>query len=197
MENGLESLSRSWDSVGRRLAGANRSLLALDADEEEEPLHRSATAADGTTQHGQGLTRSKLVHGYRPFLSGRPRSAKILCLTSMLSCIKFYGDGVGSDVISVDLPKIEGIGGNRPLRVGEIRRNPATIALAKFLSTSSRVRTGCRAPKPVGPKSGLPLLTIPHFLDSTVANSAGNVKNTQPLRWIAFHRLPTAETEFG
>ena len=142
MENGLESLSRSWDSVGRRLAGANRSLLALDADEEEEPLHRSATAADGTTQHGQGLTRSKLVHGYRPFLSGRPRSAKILCLTSMLSCIKFYGDGVGSDVISVDLPKIEGIGGNRPLRVGEIRRNPATIAMTKFLPTSSRVRSG-------------------------------------------------------
>ena len=30
--------------------------------------------------------------------------------------------------------KIEGIEGNRPLRVGEIRRNPATIALAKFFS---------------------------------------------------------------
>ena len=37
---------------------------------------------------------------------------------------------------------MEGIEGKRPLRVGKIRRNPATIALAKFLPTSSRVRTG-------------------------------------------------------
>ena len=36
------------------------------------------------------------------------------------------------DTLSADSPKIEGIEGNRPLRVGEIRRNPATIALAKF-----------------------------------------------------------------
>ena len=38
--------------------------------------------------------------------------------------------------------KIERIEGNRPLRVGKIRRNPARIALAKFFPTSSRVRTG-------------------------------------------------------
>ena len=38
--------------------------------------------------------------------------------------------------------KIERIEGNRPLRVGKIPRNRATIALAKCLSTSSRVRTG-------------------------------------------------------
>ena len=47
-----------------------------------------------------------------------------------------------------------------------IRRIQATIALAKFLSTSSRVRTGragCRAADRVGPKSGLPLFTIPHW----------------------------------
>ena len=36
---------------------------------------------------------------------------------------------------------IERIEGNRPLRVGKIRRNRATIALAKFLSTLSRVPT--------------------------------------------------------
>ena len=37
---------------------------------------------------------------------------------------------------------IEGIVGNRTLRVGEIRLSPATIALAKFSSTSSQVRSG-------------------------------------------------------
>ena len=38
------------------------------------------------------------------------------------------------DAISVDSPKIEGIEGNRHPRDGEIRRNPATIALAKFIA---------------------------------------------------------------
>jgi len=60
----------------------------------------------------------------------------------MLNYIEFYGDGFGRDVTSAGSPKIEGIEGNGPLRVGEIRRNPATIPLAKFLSTSSRVQTG-------------------------------------------------------
>ena len=46
------------------------------------------------------------------------------------------------DVLSYDSPKIKGIKGNRPLKVGRIRWNPATIALAKFFLTSSRVRTG-------------------------------------------------------
>ena len=39
----------------------------------------------------------------------------------MPSCIEFYGDAFGRDVISADSPKIEGIEGNRPLRVGESR----------------------------------------------------------------------------
>ena len=61
----------------------------------------------------------------------------------MLNYIEFYDDGFGRDVISADSPKIKGIEGNGPLRGGEIRQNPATIALAKFfLSRSSRVRTG-------------------------------------------------------
>ena len=48
----------------------------------------------------------------------------------------------GRDVISADSPeKMERIEGNRPLRVGKIRRNPARIALAKFFPTSSRVPT--------------------------------------------------------
>ena len=50
----------------------------------------------------------------------------------MLNYIEFYGDGFGRDVISADSPEIEGIEGNWPLRVGEIRQNPATIVLAKF-----------------------------------------------------------------
>ena len=37
---------------------------------------------------------------------------------------------------------IERIEGNRPLRVGKIRRNRATIALTKFFPTSSRVPAG-------------------------------------------------------
>ena len=46
------------------------------------------------------------------------------------------------DAHSSDSPKNEGIKGNRALRVEKIRRNRATIALAKFLSTLSRVRSG-------------------------------------------------------
>ena len=60
----------------------------------------------------------------------------------MLSSIKFYVDGLGRDALSSVSPKIEGIEGYLPLRVGEVRRNPATIALAKFFPTSSRVRSG-------------------------------------------------------
>ena len=52
----------------------------------------------------------------------------------MLSYIKFYADGFGRDVISADSPKIKGIEGNRPLQAEEIRRNPATIALVKYLA---------------------------------------------------------------
>ena len=85
----------------------------------------------------------------------------------MLNYIEFYGDGFGRDVTSAGSPKIEGIEGNGPLRVGEIRRNPATIPLAKFLSTSSRVRLGssglsCSDDR-VGPKNGRPLFTKAHF----------------------------------
>ena len=50
----------------------------------------------------------------------------------MLNYIEFYGDALGRDVVSADSPKIEGIEGNGPLTVGEIRRNPATIASAKL-----------------------------------------------------------------
>ena len=58
----------------------------------------------------------------------------------MLNYIKFYADPC-RDALFLDCwLKIEGIEGNGPQRVGEIRRNPATIALAKFFSTSSWVR---------------------------------------------------------
>ncbi len=40
----------------------------------------------------------------------------------MVNSIEFYGDGFGRDVISADSPKIEGIEGNRLLRVVEMRR---------------------------------------------------------------------------
>ena len=43
------------------------------------------------------------------------------------------------DALSSDSPRIEGIEGNRPLWVGGIRRNPASIALVKFFPTSSRL----------------------------------------------------------
>ena len=84
----------------------------------------------------------------------------------MLNYIEFYGDGFGRDVTSAGSPKIEGIEGNGPLRVGEIRRNPATIPLAKFCLRHrgfKRVRASCRAADRVGPKSDLPLFTIPYF----------------------------------
>ena len=52
--------------------------------------------------------------------------------------------------------KIEGIEGNPPLRVGKIRRAPATIALAKFFCLRHRgldgVSTGCRASDRIVPK---------------------------------------------
>ena len=38
----------------------------------------------------------------------------------MLSYVKFYANGFGRNVISVDSPKIEGIEVNGPLRLGEI-----------------------------------------------------------------------------
>ena len=83
--------------------------------------------------------------------------------TSLFNYIQFYGDGFGRDVIAADSPKIEGIEGNRPLRAKEIRRNPATIALVKFFVY---VIAGSNGFERVGPKSGLPLFTIPHFLDN-------------------------------
>ncbi len=43
----------------------------------------------------------------------------------MISCL---------DALSPDSPKIEEIEGNRVLRVEELRRNPATIALANFFA---------------------------------------------------------------
>ena len=52
VEHGLETLSRGWDSVGRRLAGTTLSLPALDVDDEAQPLHKwkaTAAAAVGTT----------------------------------------------------------------------------------------------------------------------------------------------------
>ena len=76
----------------------------------------------------------------------------------MLSYIKFYTDGFGHDVTSADSPKIEGIEENRPLRVGEICQNQATIELAMFFCLRhrgfDRVSTGCRAGDRVGPEGG-------------------------------------------
>ncbi len=72
------------------------------------------------------------------------------------------------DTLSADSPKIEGIEGNRPLRVGEIRRNPATIALAKFFylrhRVLDRVSAGYRADDRVGPKGDRRRSVIAHFL---------------------------------
>ena len=73
------------------------------------------------------------------------------------------------DVLSLDLPQ------NRRNRRkwtpmdGEIRRNPATIALAKFFCLNhrgfDRVPAGCRARDRVGPKGGRRWSAIAHFLD--------------------------------
>lgn len=53
LENGLESMSRGWDSVGRRLAGASRSLPSLDAnDDEAQPLHQAAASG----RHGSSAS---------------------------------------------------------------------------------------------------------------------------------------------
>ena len=71
------------------------------------------------------------------------------------------------DVLSLDLPQ------NRRNRRkwtpmdGEIRRNPATIALAKFFCLNhrgfDRVPAGCRARDRVGPKGGRRWSAIAHF----------------------------------
>jgi len=45
LEDGLDSVSRGWGSVGRRLAGATLSLPALDVDDEAEPLHASTNTS--------------------------------------------------------------------------------------------------------------------------------------------------------
>ena len=59
----METLSRGWDTVGRRLAGATMSLPALDVDDESQPLHQPktsatscslATAAANGDQHAAG-----------------------------------------------------------------------------------------------------------------------------------------------
>jgi len=46
----------------------------------------------------------------------------------------FHALGFCHDTIFADSSKIEGIEGNRLLREGEIRRDPATIALVKFFT---------------------------------------------------------------
>ena len=51
-----------------------------------------------------------------------------------LERLKFYANGFYRDAIFADSPKIEGIEGNQDCREGEIRRNPATIALAKIFT---------------------------------------------------------------
>ena len=68
---------------------------------------------------------------YRLAKMGRPRSAKEV---AMLSCTKFYADGIGRDVqLRIRRKSKES---------KEMRRNRATIPLAKFLSTLPRVGTG-------------------------------------------------------
>ena len=59
----------------------------------------------------------------------------------MPSYIKFYADGFNRDVIPADSPKI-GPAENQPLKVGEIHRNPTTIALAKLLRTGRQYGLG-------------------------------------------------------
>ena len=71
-------------------------------------------------------------------LTKSPRSAKKFYAKLHKILCRWYW----SWRVTADSTKIEGIKGNRPLRVGKIRRNRATILLAKLLSTSSRVRTG-------------------------------------------------------
>ena len=65
--------------------------------------------------------------------------------------------------------KSKRIEGNRPLRVPEICRNPATIAFAKFFRLHhrgfDRASTGCRISDRVGPEGGRRWSAITHFLN--------------------------------
>lgn len=66
LDDGLESISRGWDSVGRRLAGAATHALSLPAlDDEVEPLHppiSSATQSSTTPTSDQGPVQQPNSH---------------------------------------------------------------------------------------------------------------------------------------
>ena len=78
--------------------------------------------------------------------------------------VKWYANGFCYAAKFEDSSKIEGIEGNRPLRVGKIRRNPATIALAKFfvyvIAGSNAFERVAVLPIGLVRKA---LFTIPHF----------------------------------
>ncbi len=88
----------------------------------------------------------------------------------MLNYIEFFGNGFGRDVISADSPEIEGIEGNWPLRLGEDSPNSGDDRIGQVVCLDhrgfERVWAGCRKPDRVGPKSGLSLFTILHFLET-------------------------------
>jgi hypothetical protein len=68
LDDGLETISRGWDSVGRRLAGAATHTLSLPAlDDEIEPLHppktTTATPTSATqASSGQGPAQHPNSH---------------------------------------------------------------------------------------------------------------------------------------
>ena len=85
--------------------------------------------------------------------------SELLVKKAPLGRQQWYATVFCYDAISADSPKIEGIEGNRPRRGGEIRRNPAPIALAKFFAA------GCHARDQVGPKGGRRWFAISNFLN--------------------------------
>ena len=54
VEHSLETISRGWDSVGRRLAGATMSLPALDVDDEAQPLHQGRSSSTSSHSSAAG-----------------------------------------------------------------------------------------------------------------------------------------------
>ncbi|XP_046440760.1 NPC intracellular cholesterol transporter 1-like isoform X2 [Daphnia pulex] len=82
LDDGLETISRGWDSVGRRLAGAATHTLSLPAlDDEIEPLHppktttatptsaTQASSGQGPAQHPNSHSRGVKRRSLQPTIS--------------------------------------------------------------------------------------------------------------------------------
>ena len=84
LEDGLDTVSRGWGSVGRRLAGATLSLPALDIDDEAEPLHSPSNPSVRSTSNLQSSAQ-----GSAEFERLNCRSKSKVALNVEL-CIAFY-----------------------------------------------------------------------------------------------------------